>query len=124
MRAVGVRIGHTLFRPWLSGIGGEAVDPRETANPREFAALAATTQLTHQHRQFEERCLAPRVRLEPAIRWLTSDCRRAPSSSCGNMERFIWVVLKTLDSYFGWCLPHFEDGDSPLNFIHWQCSSF
>ncbi len=78
MRAVGVRIGHPLFRPWLSGIGGEAADPRESANPREFAAVAATTQLTNQHRQFEGICLAP----HPGH---VSNLRK---STCGLIELF------------------------------------
>ena len=32
-----------------------------SANPRHFAAVAATTQLTNQHKQFEGRCLAPHM---------------------------------------------------------------
>lgn len=49
------------FSHWRrdSVIGGETRDPRESANPRHLAAVAAAIQLTNQDRQFEARCLAP-----------------------------------------------------------------
>jgi hypothetical protein len=48
-------MGRPLCRPFIDG---EAADPHESAKPRHSAALAASTQLTNQHRQFEGRCLA------------------------------------------------------------------
>ena len=67
--------------------------PRESANPRHFVAVAAATQLTNQHRQFEGRCLAPRARFEPAIRWLTGDCSAIAASR--QIKQLTWLLVET-----------------------------